>query len=158
MLGAIYQILEQFVSPKSTNRFPAKYAPDDTAAFLKTGEIIPPVPLPENFRGRPGYSYEKCIGCGMCVKVCPAAVIELYPVMAKEKKSKRIIMRLARCTFCQECVDICPVDALWMEKDFMMADTDRNSDALTIGIVERRANELPPEPSAPAQVTTAAAE
>ena len=144
MVGSIYQVLEQFFSRKSTNTFPVKYAPKSVTEALK-GAITPPIPTTEGFRGKLTFDYEKCIGCAMCEKVCPAAAIELYPVMAKEKKSKRIVIHLARCTFCSECVHVCPKDAIGMTEEFMMADFDRNGDSMIIGSQERRDNELTEE-------------
>jgi formate hydrogenlyase subunit 6/NADH:ubiquinone oxidoreductase subunit I len=79
----------------------------------------------------------------MCHKVCPANAIELYPVQTGEKQSKRIVIYLARCTFCGECVDACPKDAITMNKNFMLADTDRNGPIQIVGLNEKSKNELP---------------
>ncbi len=144
MVGSIYQVLEQLFSRKSTNTFPVKYTPKSIGAALK-GDITGPVPMPHGFRGKLTFDYEKCIGCGMCEKVCPAAAVELYPVMAGEKKSKRIVIYLSRCTFCSECVTICPKNAIGMEENFMLADYDKYGDSHVVGAEERRQNELQEE-------------
>ena len=47
----------------------------------------------------------KCIGCGMCQRVCPVDCI------SGEKKEKRRI-DYNRCTHCGRCVSVCPVDAI----------------------------------------------
>lgn len=146
MFGTVYQVLEQLFGKKVTNFFPAKYAPESATEFLVKGEIHPPVEVPPRFRGRIKYSYDDCTGCGLCLRVCPANVIELYPVIEKEKKTKRIVLYMSRCTFCEECVNVCPTAALEMEPFFTMADGNKYSDNLIIGIEERRKNEITEEP------------
>ena len=47
----------------------------------------------------------KCIGCGMCQRVCPVDCI------SGEKKEQRHI-DYNRCTHCGRCVSVCPVDAI----------------------------------------------
>ncbi len=144
MVGSLYQVLEQLFSRKSTNTFPVKYTPKSVTEALK-GTITPPIAAPVGLRGKLTFEYDKCIGCGMCERVCPAAAIDLYPVIAGEKKSKRIVIYLSRCTFCSECVNICPKDAIGMTDDFMMADFDKYGDSHVVGVEKRRENELKEE-------------
>lgn len=47
----------------------------------------------------------KCIGCGMCVEVCPRAVLAL------DSRKARIVNRDA-CIECGACENNCPVEAL----------------------------------------------
>ncbi len=131
MVATLSKIIEQLFTKKATNVFPGKYAPDSIIDFLAKGDIHPPVPVPE-----------KCIGCVMCVKICPARAIEPYPVMAGEKKSKRVVFYLGRCTSCQECVNICPVKVISMEQTFMNANYEKYGDSQVIGIEERKKNEI----------------
>ncbi len=145
MLASVYKIIEQFFTEKSTNLFPAKRKPASVSEFLARKPLIAPVPTPPDYRGRLAFDYQACIGCAMCEKVCPARAIEMYPVIEKEKRTKRIVIYLARCTFCSECVKVCPRDAITMSGDFMMADYDRNSPSLVVGLEERRKNEVAPE-------------
>ena len=65
-----------------------------------------PVPIPEGFRGKLVYHVDKCIGCKLCMNVCPAGVFEYVPEI------KKVTLWLGRCVFCQQCVDVCPVNAL----------------------------------------------
>jgi electron transfer flavoprotein alpha subunit/NAD-dependent dihydropyrimidine dehydrogenase PreA subunit len=54
----------------------------------------------------------KCVGCGICVKVCPYEAIELV-------NEKAIIGD--RCTVCGACVDACPYDAIEIVRHFFKA-------------------------------------
>jgi formate hydrogenlyase subunit 6/NADH:ubiquinone oxidoreductase subunit I len=131
MFPTVRQVLKQALRKPFTNKFPVKYAPKNVTALLQKVErgeaqINPPVPIPENFRGKIRYERDKCIGCKMCIRVCPAKVIEF------KEEDKKIKMYVARCIFCGQCVEVCPVDCLHMTDEFLLADVDRLSDNLII--------------------------
>jgi NAD(P)H-quinone oxidoreductase subunit I len=124
-------LMKQLFSKPATNPFPVRYMPRSVTAILKkvaAGQVAihPPVPTPKDLRGKIAYDREKCIGCRLCIRVCPASVIEF---LGEEKK---IRMYAARCTFCAQCVDACPVGALATTQEFLLADTDRFSENLVI--------------------------
>jgi len=50
---------------------------------------------------------DKCIGCGVCVEVCPFGALELVDDIAVVNEN---------CTACGACVDECPVSALILER------------------------------------------
>ena len=124
-------VFAQMFRKPFTNKFPAKYQPSSTTNFLKAVEegkasIIPPVPTPENFRGKIQYDRESCIGCNLCVKVCPSNAIEPKP------EEKKIRIYLARCTFCSQCNDVCPKNCLTMSNEFLLSDVDKYSKDLIV--------------------------
>ena len=53
---------------------------------------------------------EACIGCGMCVTVCPHRVFEL-----RDKKAE--IVDYSGCMECSACATNCPVQALYVNPD-----------------------------------------
>jgi NAD(P)H-quinone oxidoreductase subunit I len=125
------QVFAQMFKKPFTNKFPAKYQPSSTTNFLKAvGEgkatINPPIQTPQKFRGKIQYDKEKCIGCKLCLKVCPCNAIEF------KEEEKKIKIYLARCCFCSQCNDICPVHCLSMGDEFLLADTDKYSKDLIV--------------------------
>jgi len=91
------------------------------------------------FRGRIDFDSAKCIGCQMCVRVCPAkaldivlsaeqppapAQVEGQPAVAPKKKFD-CIMRLGSCVYCWQCAETCPKKALITTQDFELANVDR---------------------------------
>ena len=125
------QIVKQLFSKPFTNLFPGKYKPDSVTDFLdKVGKgevsINPSVPIPPDFRGKIKYDVDKCIGCKMCISVCPADAIEFVP------GKKKVKFYMTRCTFCAICTEICPVKCIHMTDEFLMATEDRHSEVLIV--------------------------
>jgi NAD(P)H-quinone oxidoreductase subunit I len=73
-------------------------------------------PTPERLRGKLHWNPEKCNGCCLCVKDCPANAIELITI---DKASKRFVLRyhMDRCTFCGQCVQSCRFKCLEMSSE-----------------------------------------
>lgn len=73
-------------------------------------------PAPERLRGKLYWEPEKCSGCQLCVKDCPADAIELIVL---DKVAKRFLMRYNpdRCTFCGQCVENCRFDCLGLSSE-----------------------------------------
>lgn len=71
---------------------------------------------PENLRGKLVWDPEKCSGCQLCVKDCPANALELISV---DKVNKKFVMRynIDRCTFCAQCVESCRFGCLEMSDE-----------------------------------------
>lgn len=53
-------------------------------------------------------NYEKCVGCGLCVKSCTSDALEIKNKMASVNY---------KCMLCGICVDSCPFDAISIEKE-----------------------------------------
>lgn len=130
-MGIVNVLFRQLFSPSGTNQFPAKHAPKSVSGFLASAAsgakaIIPPVPTPPGFRGKIAYDREKCIGCQLCVKICPAKAIEFIP---DEKKVKIFI---SRCCFCSQCNDVCPTHCLSMTDEFLLSSYDKYCDEMIV--------------------------
>ncbi len=130
-LPLIPELLSQLFKKPATNQFPAKYLPPSVTEYLAkvgagTATLTPPVPTPPKFRGKIAYQRDGCIGCGLCLKVCPSHAIELIP------ETKRIRVWVDQCIFCSQCTDICPKGGLHMTDEFMLADEDRYSENLIV--------------------------
>ena len=124
-------LMRQLLRRPATNCFPATHAPKSATAFLEAIQhrrvtANPPVPIPPGFRGKITYDREKCIGCQLCIRVCPGKAIEF---ISEEKKVKFFI---TRCCFCAQCADVCPVDAIAMSDEFLLADSDKHSPNLVV--------------------------
>jgi formate hydrogenlyase subunit 6/NADH:ubiquinone oxidoreductase subunit I len=122
-----FELLKQLFKKPATNVFPVTYCPDSILKLLEKVEkgevkINPPVEVPKGFRGKIVYDRDKCIGCKLCLKVCPANAIEFIP------ETKKIKIHVDHCICCSQCNDICPKNCLSMSDNFFVAATDRNSD------------------------------
>ena len=120
----LIQILRQWTEKPATNPFPAAHLPDSLTEVLEAAaagevELNPPVPVPENFRGKIGYDRNACIGCKMCIRVCPAHAISY------NQKEKKVEFHMDRCCFCAQCTEICPVKCIWMTEEFAFASYNR---------------------------------
>ena len=127
----IPKVFAQMFKKPFTNVFPVKYAPANVTGLLKKIDegkvsVIPPIETPPNFRGKIKYDKESCIGCKLCIKVCPTDAIEF------KEKEKKIKIFLSRCCYCSQCNDICPKNCLSMSNEFLLADTDKYSQDLIV--------------------------
>ncbi|MDD5618312.1 MAG: electron transfer flavoprotein subunit alpha [Candidatus Omnitrophica bacterium] len=53
---------------------------------------------------------EKCVGCQICVKVCPFAAITMV--------DKKAVIDLDKCTLCSACIDACKFNAIELKREF----------------------------------------
>jgi formate hydrogenlyase subunit 6/NADH:ubiquinone oxidoreductase subunit I len=127
----IFELLAQMFKTPATNQFPARHAPSSVhglVAAVQAGKakLNPPVPVPEDFRGKIIYNRETCIGCKICINVCPAHAIEFLP------ENKKVRIFVAQCVQCGQCNDVCPKKCLSMSKEFALADYDKMSANLIV--------------------------
>jgi NADH-quinone oxidoreductase subunit I len=128
---AFFELLKQFFSDPATNLFPVAHAPQNvhrTLEKVERGEVSinPPVEIPPDFRGKIEYDREACIGCQMCIKVCPSETIEYIP------DDRKVKFYISRCTFCALCTEICPKKCIRMSPEFLMANTDKYGEAMIV--------------------------
>jgi hydrogenase-4 component H len=64
-------------------------------------------PVPE-FRGRPRFRADACIGCGACAEVCPSPCIDLSDHPAANPPVRRLVQHLDACIACGQCERYCP--------------------------------------------------
>jgi NADH-quinone oxidoreductase subunit I len=127
----------------------------------KVSEIYPDKkrPLPQRFRGRFAFLFNKedgnmlCIGCYACAKVCPPQTIVIETHKGEDKKLKvdRYEINIGECISCANCVEVCPVGALEMTHEFETAAFEQNDFVYGMDklakYVEKPNMYLPPEPA-----------
>lgn len=85
--------------------------------------------LPEGYRGMPALPIDpktgsdKCIACGMCMRICPEQIIKVEHEIGEDKKRKlkSFSIDLSRCMFCGLCSEACPTKGLVMSKHYELA-------------------------------------
>ena len=105
--------------------------------YRKTG-------VPKELRGQIVFISEKCIGCKLCIRDCPADAIGI--TKPGEEKIFGAYFDLDKCIYCAQCVLSCPKDALASSQDFELARLTR--DGLR---VEYPAKPKPPPPETAAK-------
>lgn len=130
-LPSVPMVLRQLFKKPATNFFPAKNLPPSITEFLeavKAGNatINPPIPTPARYRGKIVYDRDSCIGCKICIRVCPANAIEFIP------ETKRVRIWVTQCVFCAQCNDVCPKGSLHMSSEFLLATEDRFNEDLIV--------------------------
>lgn len=63
-----------------------------------------PLILPEGFRGAIVFDPNKCIGCGICIRDCPAEALQLTK---KSREEYTLLYFPARCAYCGQCEESC---------------------------------------------------
>lgn len=82
--------------------------------------------VPDNYRGRPGLIFDQCVGCGMCVRMCPTACIKLVDAEDDDGNIvKRPQVNMGRCAMCGYCAEYCPVDAMTVTPEYELAEFTR---------------------------------
>ena len=90
-------------------------------------------PAPPRTRGMLHWDPEKCTGCGLCNKDCPANALELITI---DKKAKQFVLRYHpdHCTFCGQCVESCRFGCIEMSsEEWELAATNKEPFTVTYG-------------------------
>ena len=96
------------------------FSKPSTVEFPKVSSEAKP-----NYRGRIAYDPEKCVNCGMCIKVCSPAAITRTTEDVEGGEKITYEFDLTSCTFCGMCQDFCNEKAIQLTTDYHMVSTDK---------------------------------
>lgn len=98
----------------------------------------------EGYRGRLAYHPEKCINCGMCLRVCAPQCME-RTIEKLENGDQKITFTfdMTSCTYCGMCVDFCGRKSITFTDDYMIVGT-KHEDFIVSGTFVKKAP--PPKP------------
>jgi hydrogenase-4 component H/formate hydrogenlyase subunit 6 len=92
--------------------------------------------LPNGYRGAIQLDPEKCTGCGLCARDCPANALELV----KESKSDyKLIYHPARCAYCGQCELSCHRGAI--SHSNRLTGSTRDPDSIVVILKEQKDQE-----------------
>ena len=83
-----------------------------------------PLELPPYFRGKVTIEPALCIGCGLCVRDCPAFALELE---RESREEFRLIHYHDRCAYCGQCQDVCRQGAIRLTNEYVPAAANRDA-------------------------------
>lgn len=116
--------------------------------FKKPSTDITPLGLkeaPVGYRGKIAYQPEKCVNCGLCMRVCaPGAITR---TIEKTEDGDRITFQfyLGQCTFCSMCADFCGRKAIELTRDYSMVVEDEEELMIRGTFIKK----MPPKPTVP---------
>jgi len=110
---------------------------------------VVPSEAAEGYRGRIKFYPEKCIACGMCIRVCAAGAITDAVEEIEEGKKITKTFNMGSCTFCNTCADFCHEKAIELTRDYHMIAT-KEEDLLESGtfIKKKPVKKAAPAPTA----------
>lgn len=88
-----------------------------------------PLTLPDSFRGAIVSDPEKCSGCGLCVRDCPADAL----LLLKESRDEfKLIHYPSRCAYCGQCQESCHKGAIYHSAKLVEALQDLENSEVTL--------------------------
>lgn len=108
-----------------------------------------------NYRGRIVYHADKCLGCGMCERVCSGNAITRVIEKVEEGDKITLSFNLGSCTFCATCADFCSTKAIEFTGDYHMIAT-KEEDLIVTGTHIRPAKKPAAKPAAAAPAAESA--
>ena len=118
------QLIRAVLSPARTVRFPFAAAE-----------------IPEGYRGLVRVHADRCRGCSLCVRDCPAFALELR---REDRQTFQLIYYPDRCAYCGQCELSCNFGAIYQENECAPS-TTKLSELETV-LVDRK-----PEPEPPSE-------
>lgn len=109
-----------------------------------------------NYRGRIVYHADKCLGCGMCERVCSGNAITRVIEKVEEGDKITLSFNLGSCTFCATCADFCSTKAIEFTGDYHMIAT-KEEDLIVTGTHIRPAKKPAAKPAVAAPAAESAA-
>jgi len=95
---------------------------------------VPHKPYPE-FRGKPEYYKDDCVGCLSCEEVCPANAIEHEDVVEGDRGARKLTLHHDICQFCGNCVANCITEkGIKQTNEYELAVFDRKD---AVSLVEK---------------------
>ncbi len=79
----------------------------------------------EGYRGKISLNVNKCTGCSLCFRVCPASAIEMVPDERVKPAKRRPHFKLADCCYCALCAEYCPTGAIKLTTDYHLYGFDK---------------------------------
>ncbi len=118
-------------------RFRSTLLPEILKTICRRPETVDypfgPAKIQPGYRGRVAVHEERCRGCSLCVRDCPAFALELE---RNGKDSYRLIYHPDRCAYCGQCEESCRFDCIYLTNEFVPATDDRES--LITVLVDRK--------------------
>jgi formate hydrogenlyase subunit 6/NADH:ubiquinone oxidoreductase subunit I len=98
---------------------------------------------PPGYRGKIEFHPEKCIACGMCVRVCSPCAISMTKG-EKNEEGEKVTMdfNLNSCTFCGMCADFCPKESIELTGEYSMIATNKDELIVSGSFIKK----IPPKP------------
>ena len=109
---------------------------------LTAEEDINSVKGAENYRGKLQFDNEKCIGCGLCIRVCAGSAITKKVKLVEGGQEITMNFDLYSCTFCGLCQDFCPKKAISLTNEVIMVAKDKEEMKVKGTFVKK----IPPKP------------
>ena len=81
--------------------------------------------ISQNYRGRIIYDATNCVGCGLCVRDCPAGAISVVNEGTKQDRKMKAVLNMGQCIVCGQCVESCAKKCISLTRDIDLSTVDK---------------------------------